>query len=262
MVNGEGEVQADEALNQEITVLLQSNPKGLKITEMADRLGVPWQRLIPSTRYLLEQGILIKEDKTYVLREATDSENSEDSPSQGEETLMTEETKTEETKTEETCCQETSKESQGVSSVYSPPPAYTGNLSCCSDQESLPTIAKFLLWVTFIIAVIALLIGTTSLKRFQHLQNATASSLNELSIASTNADRAQIEMVDALKYRMKALESGFSGLENQVSRKVEVLELKKAIIILEQLGDIAEGEVQSEADRIATELRALVNDID
>jgi len=253
MANEEGQAPQEEQLRGQVVGLLQSNPRGLKITEMADRLGVPWQRLIPSTRALLEEGTLVKKDKTYTL--GTDSQEEtevDDSQKQQEEKegAMNEETPKEETQ-----------DTEAASSSYSPPPAYTASAPP-PPEPSLPGLAKFIIWVTFIIAVLGLLLGWSSFNRFQHLQDNTSASFEELSISSTRGDRTQAEMIDEVKLSVRKLESAFNGLETQVSRQVEVLELKKAIIILQQLSEFSDGDVQAEADRIAAELRALVEDLD
>jgi len=242
----------DEALRGEVLTLLKSNPDGLKITEMAAQLGVPWQRLIPSTRTLLEEGTLVKKEKIYTLAaEALAETDAKDSRNQQKEkeSVMNEEAAKEEVQ-----------DTEASSSSYSPPPAYTP--SSPPPEPSIPGLAKFLIWVSFIIATVGLILGWSSYNRFQYLQDATNASIEELSVASSRADRTQAEMVDEVNISIRRLENAFTGLETQVSRQVEVLELKKAIIILQQLGDFSEGEVQAEADRIAAELRALVEDLD
>ena len=64
----EEELEEGEELTNEIIGLLEDNPDGLRMVEIADRLGVPnWRSLIPVMRQLLDEGEVRKEDSTYYL---------------------------------------------------------------------------------------------------------------------------------------------------------------------------------------------------
>jgi uncharacterized coiled-coil DUF342 family protein len=60
-------VEAEGAdLEDEVLDLLEENPDGLKMTEIADSLGIkPWQSLIPVVRELLDDGKVAKEGSIY-----------------------------------------------------------------------------------------------------------------------------------------------------------------------------------------------------
>lgn len=62
----EGEEAEYEDLKDQIVDLLDENPDGLRMVEIADHLGVPnWRSLIPVMRELLDKGEVRKEDSTY-----------------------------------------------------------------------------------------------------------------------------------------------------------------------------------------------------
>jgi len=66
----EEEVELEEVLEddleEEIVNLLEDNPDGLRMVEIADVLGIEsWRTLIPVMRQLLDDGEVTKEDSTY-----------------------------------------------------------------------------------------------------------------------------------------------------------------------------------------------------
>ena len=57
-----------EGLNDQILDLLDENPDGLRMVEIAEHLDIPsWRSLIPVMRELLDEGDVTKEDSTYYL---------------------------------------------------------------------------------------------------------------------------------------------------------------------------------------------------
>ena len=57
-----------EAFRDQILDVLEDNPDGLKMTEIAEVLGIAnWRSLIPVTRQLVEEGEIRKENSTYYI---------------------------------------------------------------------------------------------------------------------------------------------------------------------------------------------------
>jgi len=62
------EETGSESLNDQILDLLDDNPDGLRMVEIADALNIPsWRSLIPVMKELLDEGDVTKEDSTYYL---------------------------------------------------------------------------------------------------------------------------------------------------------------------------------------------------
>ena len=68
VVAEEEKVEEEADLSDEIVGLLEDNPDGLRMVEIADILGIEsWRSLIPVMRELLDDGEVRKEDSTYFI---------------------------------------------------------------------------------------------------------------------------------------------------------------------------------------------------
>jgi len=61
------EEEEAEGLDDKVLEVLEENPNGITLTEMAYAIGVPFQKLTGPTRRLISRGEVRKEDKLYFL---------------------------------------------------------------------------------------------------------------------------------------------------------------------------------------------------
>lgn len=144
----------------------------------------------------------------------------------------------------------------GAGGAYQPPkPTY-------SPYNAPAGSSRTLVLAAFIMALVSLIFIFVVNKNVNSLFQSTRSDVDGLSTSINTQMRTALDSIDDLKFRANSLETSFAGLEDQVNKKAQVIELRKAIMILDLLSQQGEGKVKVESDRISSELENLVGELD